>query len=170
MTGLLKRPEAPIAFRPGTMLKDHFQVAYVTNDLDRATGIFADRHGISQYSYIEGETPDGGAIRVAFAWVGATMYEIIDCKEPVRGFYTARLPETEFGIRLHHLGYLLHDRASWDAVEREIAERGTPVAFRTQNPGFIDAIYIDAPELGHYLEYIYPEAGGVQFFEAIPVN
>ena len=67
-------------------------------------------------------------------------------------------------------GYLLHDRESWDAVEREIAESGTPVAFRTVNPGFIDAVYIDAPELGHYLEYIYPEAAGVQFFEAIPAN
>lgn len=170
MAGLLKRPEAPIAFRTGPMLKDHFQVAYVTNDLDRATGVFNERFGISQYSYIDGETPEGGTIRVAFAWVGGTMYEIIDCKEPVPGFYTARLPAGDFAIRMHHLGYLLHDLASWDAVEREIAERGTPVAFRTRNPGFIDAVYIDAPELGHYLEYIYPQAGGVQFFEAIPVN
>lgn len=170
MAGLVRRPAAPLAFRKGPMLKDHFQVAYVTNDLDRATQVFGDRFGITQYSYIDSETPDGGHIRVAFAWVGGTMYEIIDCKEPVPGFYTSQLPADDFAIRMHHLGYLLHDRASWDAVEREIAESGTPIAFRTVNPGYIDAIYIDAPELGHFLEYIYPEEAGIQFFKAIPVN
>jgi Glyoxalase/Bleomycin resistance protein/Dioxygenase superfamily len=170
MAGLVTRPSAPLAYRAGPMLKDHFQVAYVTSDLDRATQLLGTRYGIARYSFIDGEMAGGGTIRVAFAWVGSTMFEIIDCKGPQADFYTARLPQGEFAIRLHHLGYLLHDRASWDAVEREIAASGWPVAFRTQNPGYIDAIYIDAPELGHYLEYIYPMEAGVQFFESIPVN
>lgn len=170
MAGLLRRPEAPIAWRPGAMRKDHFQSAYVTNDLDQATALFGSRYGISQYSYIDAPTPAGGHIRVAFAWCGGTMYEIIDCRGPESGFYSDRLPGDQFAIRFHHLGYLLHDRESWDAVEREFAEAHWPIAFRTQNPGFIDALYVDAPELGHYLEYIFPMEGGVQFFEAIPQN
>jgi len=167
---LVKRPPQPIAPRPGLMMGDQFQSAYVTNDLDRACAVLGDRYGIGRFSFIDGEMPSGGRIRVAFAWVGATMYEIIDAREPERGFYTARLPESEFALRFHHLGFLVHSREGWDALHAEIAADGRPIVFTANTPGFLDAIYVEAPEFGHYLEYIFPEPGGIAFFESVPAN
>ncbi len=36
--------------------------------------------------------------------------------------------------------------------------------------GFMRCCYVEAPELGHYLEYILPEAAGIEFFESVPNN
>lgn len=171
MTAVLRRPPQPDGSRGGLMRREHFQVAYVTNDLDRACAALGERYGISDYSYIDGAMEGGGSIRVAFAWVGSTMYEIIDARGGQQSdFYTDRLPGEGFAIVFHHLGHLIHDPAEWQAVRREITESGLPVAFLTENPGFMDAIYIEAPELGHYLEYIRPDPAGLDFFHAVPAN
>jgi hypothetical protein len=34
--------------------------------------------------------------------------------------------------------------------------------------GYMRALYLEAPELGHYLEYICPDAGGVDYFNSVP--
>lgn len=171
MTARLSRPEEPSGPAPGLMRREQFQTAYVTNDLDRACKMLGERYGIDKYSYLEGEMAEGGHIRVAFAWVGSNMYEIIDAKGGREAdFYTSRLPKDGFGIAFHHLGYLIHDKEEWDAVRKEIADSKLPVLLDTANPGFMDAIYIEAPELGHYLEYIFPEQGGLDFFHAAPAN
>jgi hypothetical protein len=44
------------------------------------------------------------------------------------------------------------------------------VLTRTNVPGFVQARIIQAPDLGHYIEYIFPEAGGVAFFQGAPSN
>jgi len=170
MAGLVRRPAPPVAARPGFMAGDQFQTAYVTNDLDRACETLRQAYGIETFSFLEGEMAGGGFIRVAFAWVGGTMYEIIDAKGPDDAFYTARLPKDEFALRFHHLGFLIHSQEAWDGLRAEIAADGRPIAFESRNPGFLDAMYIEAPELGHYLEYLFPEEGGVAFFEAVPAN
>jgi hypothetical protein len=64
----------------------------------------------------------------------------------------------------------VRDRSGWEALEKEIDERGWPVASKTDIKGFLKAYIIDAPELGHYLEYIFPEAGGIAFFEGAPAS
>jgi hypothetical protein len=153
------------------MRKEQFQTGYVTNDLDRACKLLGETYGIDKYSFLEGDMPEGGKIRVAFAWAGGNMYEIIDAtggKEV--DFYTDGLPKEGFGLVFHHLGYMIHSREEWDAVKAEIAGRNMEVFLHTENPGFMDAIYIGAPELGHYLEYLFPEEGGLQFFDAVPAN
>ena len=168
MAGLFERPEAPTSPGKGLMRKDQFQVAYVTNDLDRACEIFGQRYGIREYGYIRGDMPQGGKIAVALAWVGNTCYEIIEAEGPETGFYNSRLPSGEFAIRFHHLGFLIHDRDSWQRLEKEFEAEGWPIAYKTLNNGFMDAYYVEAPELGHYLEYIYPEQAGVDFFRSLP--
>jgi hypothetical protein len=40
----------------------------------------------------------------------------------------------------------------------------------TNAPGFLQARIVEAPDLGHYIEYIFPEAGGVAFFQGAPSN
>jgi hypothetical protein len=170
MESILQRPQAAVAPGAGLLRKDQFQVAYVTNDLDRARKILSERYGIGDYAFIEGPMASGGEIKVAFAWVGTTLYEIIDAKGPGTLFYNERLPQDTFAIQFHHLGFLIHDRESWQALEREIKEGDWPIAFETYNPGFMDAFYVEAPELGHYLEYIYAYEAGLQFFHSVPVS
>jgi len=168
--GILERPDAAVAPGPGLLCKDQFQVGYVTNDLDRACRTLSERYGLKEYAFIEGPMPSGGDIRVAFAWVGGTLYEIIDASGPGTEFYNDLIPGQEFVIRFHHLGFLVHDRESWRALEREFEECGWPIAFETFNAGFMDAYYVKAPELGHYLEYMFAYEGGLQFFHSIPVS
>jgi hypothetical protein len=165
MTDLVARPPVQPSGGDGFLTKMHFQVAYVTSDLARAKALFAERYGLKGYAEMGGDDPaTGDSLNVALAWAGGTMYELIEAHGPAWGFYHSRLPAEGFAVRHHHLGYLLQSEAEWDALEAEIARQGRAVAFRAVMDGFMRAIYIDAPELGHYLEYIYPEADGVAFF------
>jgi hypothetical protein len=170
MAGLLGRPEALVSPGKGLLSKDHFQVSYVTNDMERACEMLERRYGISKYAHMGGDMPQGGRIDLAFAWAGGTLYEIIQARGPQTEFYNDRLPNEEFAIRMHHLGFLIHDRASWKQLEQELKEGGWPIVFESLGTGFMDAYYVEAPELGHYLEYIYPEQPGVDFFKSIPLN
>ena len=155
--GLVNRPPIEVAHRQGLLRKDQFQVSYVTNDLERAKSTFAERYGIREFASLGGPMPDGGTISVAFAWSGGTLYEIIQAGGPKTEFYNRDLPSDRFAIRFHHLGFLVHDKAAWEQLEREIKQGKWTVAYTSLNSGFMDAYYVEAPELGHYLEFIYPQ-------------
>ncbi len=169
MTDIIRRPAAASRSVTQLMRNDHFQIAYATNDIDRACAIFADRFGISEFRRLEGPRPGGGDIRVELAWVGGTMYELLTASGPGSALYMDRLPES-FAIKLHHFGYFIHDDESWEALHSEAARLGYALTPGSVTPGFLKSCFIDAPELGHYLEYIYPEAGGVDFFQNVPAN
>jgi len=168
MNLLLKKP--PVTLNPGRGLfrNDHFQVAYATNDIERACAVFQDRYGIKEYRRLEGQLPEGGHIRIELAWVGGTMYELLCASGPGSERFTSVLPPGGFAIRHHHLGYLIHSQAAWEALEQEIERGGWKVASKSDNKGFLKALIIEAPDMGHYLEYIYPQEAGVAFFEGVP--
>jgi hypothetical protein len=168
MTSVVKRP--PVILRPGDGLlhNDHCQISYVTNDLDRARAIFSQRYGIRDYLHFPADTPAGGHLDLALAWAGGVMYELVQARGPGTAFYTDRLPADEFAIRHHHLGYFVQTKSGWDALMDEIERGRWTVAFRNDLPGFLSACYIEAPEMGHYLEYMYCEADGVALFESVP--
>jgi hypothetical protein len=170
MEHIVRRP--PAMERPGAsvLLESHFQVAYVTSDIDRCLQVADERYGLKKLHRVEGEMPSGGYLRAAFGWAGPLMYEFIQADGPGADFYNKRLPLGGFAIRHHHLGYLIEDQERWDALEARIAREGWKVVFDVRTEGFLRAIYIEAPEFEHYLEYILPEAGGVAFFESLPNN
>jgi catechol 2,3-dioxygenase-like lactoylglutathione lyase family enzyme len=170
MSALLRLP-SPV-FRPeeGLLRNEHFQIAYVTTDIARASAIFGDRFGIREFRHVEGATPFGGYMKVGLAWVGATMYELIEASGSGTEFYTRRLPQRDFGMHFHHLAYLVRDQAGWDAVEAQQTKHGWPMVINQSTEGFMRYCYIEVPELGHYLEYILPEPAGIEFFESIPSN
>jgi hypothetical protein len=171
MRNVVRRPALASDNGSDFLRQNHFQVAYVTTDLARACEVLGQRYGLKDYKFMEGEMPAGdGYLRVGIGWVGGTMYELIQAEGPGGTFYTSRLPAEGFAIRHHHLGYFLETQDEWDALEARIAREGWKVAFRSVMPGFLSAIYIEAPELEHYLEYIYPEPAGVEFFESTPNN
>jgi len=169
MTEMIER--AAIPWAKGMLCKEHSHSAWVTNDLDRAVEIFKSRYGVRDVQYLEGDSPSGGHIRVAFAWAGGQILEILQGTGPEYAFYNEMLPEgDEFAIRFHHLGFIIHDDKGWEQLEQELKEGGWETPLITLEHNFIDAYYIKAPELGHYLEYVRPFEAGSQFYNAVPVS
>jgi len=164
---MIKRPARPSA--SGMLGKEQSHSAWVTNDLDRALEVFTKRYGVREFSFLEGPSPEGGHIKVAFAWAGGQILEIIRANGPGFEFYNEGLPD-EFAIRFHHLGFLVEDEAGWKQLERELRDGQWPIAYSTLTGNFIDAYYIHAPELGHYLEYVRPLEAGNDFYDAVPVS
>jgi hypothetical protein len=170
MAEFMKRPRATYGPGNGVLRHDHFQIAYATNDIDRACAMFSDQLGIRKFRRLEGTLAEGGSIRIELAWVGGTMYELLTGSGLGSEVYMERLPTDSFAIKHHHLGYLIHDQAQWDALEKEAARLGKTLLAKTYTAGFLRKCFIDVPELGHYLEYIFPEAAGIEFLEQVPGN
>lgn len=170
MTDALKRPRAAFSPAKGLLRTEHFQMAYATSDIDRACAIFKDRYGIREFRRLEGQLPAGGNIRVELAWVGTIMYELITASGPGSDLYVGRLPADGFSIRHHHLGFLIHDEAEWDALMQAIENGNWTMPSKSSSPGFMQSCFVDVPELGHYFEYLFPEPAGLAFFESVPGN
>lgn len=154
----------------GLLGKEFAHSGWVTNDMDKAIEIFSRRYGIREHRFIEGPLPTGGNIRVAFAWAGGQILELICASGPGSEFYNEMLPGDAFAIRFHHLGFIVHDQEGWDALEAELAAEEWPIAHKTLSGTFIDAYYVKARELGHYLEYIRPMSAGIEFYASVPAN
>lgn len=159
-------------FNPGRGLfsNDHFQMSYATNDIDKAREVFTRDFGIDEFREIKGKMPAGGYIHAELAWVGTTMYELVSASGPGSEIYMSRLPKDTFAIRHHHLGFLIYNQDDWDALQRLIKDRGFHLLSQNNNEGFMRHCFVDAPELGHYLEFIFPEPAGLAFFEGVPGN
>lgn len=167
----LRRPLPLVDPIQGLLRAEHFQIAYATNDIDRACAIFGARYGIRDFRRLEGPLAAGGHIRVELAWVGPVMYELLTASGPGSAIYMARLaPGDAFQIRHHHLGYLIHDAAQWQALMDRADRHDHAMPHISHNAGFMDSCFVDAPELGHYLEYIFPTPAAIDFFQAVPAN
>jgi hypothetical protein len=160
---VLDRSAIAIAPELGLLRAEHFQVAYATGDIDQALALFATRYGVTQWARLEGALATGGHIRVELAWMGTVMIELLSAHGEGAGIYMDRLAGQ--ALRLHHLGYLIDDDAQWDALMRCHGDR---LAHVSHNTGFMKSCFVDAPELGHYLEYICPEPAGRAFFQSVP--
>jgi hypothetical protein len=168
MPHALARPEPTFDPARGLALAEHFQMAYVTNDIERAGALFRERLGIREFRTIEGATPDGGHIRSDLAWVGTLMYELVEAHGEDGRVFSDRLPETDsFAIRHHHLGYLIHDEREWQGIAAGAERAGWPALVRAPN-ALVQACFVDAPELGHYLEYLHATPAGLDFFAGVP--
>ena len=170
MATTLRRSSATFAPAKGLLRAEHFQIAYATNNIDRARDCLSERLGILEFRSLEGATPAGGHIRVELAWVGPTMYELITASGPGSELYVGRLGTDDFAIRHHHLGFVIADEAQWQAVFAEAERQGFAVPYENETPGFMRSCFVDVPELGHYLEYLWPTAAGLDFLENVPAN
>lgn len=170
MSDVLGRPPARFGAGDGLYRHDLFQVAYVTNDIERALQVFADRYGVKEWRRMEGDLKEGGHIRVEFGWAGGSLFEVTQADGGGSALYRQGLPDGEFAIRFHHFGYFIPTEAAWRALLQEIDEGGVKVFNETNVPGFLQARIVEAPDLGHWIEYIYPEAGGIAFFQGAPSN
>jgi extradiol dioxygenase family protein len=168
---MIERPKVTIAPSDGLMRAAHFQMAYATNDIDRAQQLFATRYGVKNWRRLDGPLKTGGRIRVELAWVGTIMYELLTSEGEGSAIYMDRLPPGDgFKLKHHHLGYLIDTDAQWDALMREAEAKGHAMPHVSHNAGFMKSCFVDAPALGHYLEYICPEPAGRAFLEGVPGN
>ena len=154
----------------GLMHNDHYHIAYVTNNLDRAVAVFRERFGVMAFRKGDYEAPDGSKVGIRSAWIGGMMYEICCGSGPGMELYSDWAPPRgDFVLRFHHFGYLMPDEAAWDALEREIERGGWIVRSRSDTPGFFRACYVEVPELGHFLEFVLPREGLLERMNATPV-
>jgi hypothetical protein len=164
----MKRPALSSNPRDGVLRTEHFQMAYATNDIARARQLFEERYGIREFRRLEGPLRQGGSIHIELAWVGTIMYELLTAVGPGSSIYVDKLPTTQFAIRHHHLGYLIHDETEWNALFTEVARQGLNMPHVSHTEGFMRSCFVEAPELGHYFEYLFPEPAGLAFFESVP--
>lgn len=148
------------------MLRNLFQLGYVTNDLDRAITHYGDKYGIKEFRIF----PSSASSRIALTYIGPTMVELIEAVEGAQPIFVDWVKgEKDFVIRHHHMGMFVDSREEMAATRARAIEIGHPVVAEGDIEGFVQYMYVNATrELGHYLEYIRPDAGLQQLFDSVP--
>jgi hypothetical protein len=166
----LHRPVPQFDSSRGLLHNDHYHVGYVTNDLQRAAGVFHQRFGVTMMRESESRLPGGGHIALRSVWLGNMMYEITCGVGPGMELYSDHAPHGEdFVLKFHHYGYLVSGDEAWNTLRRQIDAGGWPLVLDTDTPGYCRACYVDARELGHYLEFVQPRDGLLERMNATPV-
>ena len=95
-------------------------------------------------------------LRVALAYRGDVMVELIQPATDVPTVYAHALPADLTTARLHHLGYIVDDESEWDRIYAHHARLGNAkVAGMTMES--ISYCYFDTfADTGHYTEYFLP--------------
>ena len=157
------------------MFKNVFQIAYVTNDLERAVSLFQEEQGVAEIATFDDftlVTPDGGTavINVGLAYVGDVQLEIIEPVEGAVDLYRTWLPD---GLR----------RAPPPFLQPAGLRGGAPAGAsgRTWPAGYAIALdaslggsqifYADTTALlDHYQEYAWVDEDSIAFMATLPRN
>ena len=154
-------------------LPGFFQIAYVTNDLDRAMRTFGEQYGVKRYFEIRDVAYDAQtSVSIANAYVGEVMIELIEPKGAGHSIYELLLPSgEEFAIRHHHMGHLFERQEDLQLAVQLATQRQQAIAYEGGIEGVLRAVYIDTRDvLGHYLEYIHCSPAGLEFPNQTPRN
>lgn len=165
---VVRRPPA-VAPAAGSLGLELFQNAYVVRDLDAAMEQIGASFGVRKFTMVPVPPLDGGAtLRIALAWSAGQMIELIEARGPGLELHATWLPEGA-DIRFHHNGYFVRNEREWADLLQKLAEEGRPIVM-SGDSGFIRYAYVYAAELGHYLEFVLPNADGKAFFENVAAN
>ncbi|MCU1368116.1 MAG: hypothetical protein JWL72_364 [Ilumatobacteraceae bacterium] len=154
------------------LFRNVMQIAYVTDDLDRATAYFESTLGtvtcrttykssLGGVVVVDGETAEEWVIDVALVNAGATNLEII---RPVSGsvemYQNAIRPGAP--ATFHHLGFLVDD---FDDASAIVAATGKTWSQRGTLEGAMRFGYVDmTAELGHYVEIMELQPSAARMF------
>jgi Glyoxalase/Bleomycin resistance protein/Dioxygenase superfamily len=152
--------EGDARYRP---LNNAVQIAYVTNDIDRARAMFQAIYGVEKWldlARMSGrQTVSINArkgrieIRAMIAYVGPVQFELIQPLVDPERLYTDFLPaDGTFAIRFHHLGFNQEGIKDVRVLEQGLGrDHSIPMATDSET---MPVFYADARDrLGHYLEY-----------------
>jgi hypothetical protein len=144
----------------------HHQVAYVTNDMDRALKLFADQYGIARFHPLltgeEPAQPGGMRLRIGLANVNGTEVELIQPLGDGSNLYADALPKDgRFALKLHHLCIRIEGPIeNWERHRAAIDETLHPVALEGVYGDYLRVVYTDERDhLGHYLEHLWMAPG-----------
>lgn len=146
-------------------LDNIFQIAYVTNDVERSAALFKDRFATGAFSQFAFD----GIMKIGLAFAGRMMIELIQPIDDPTGIYTGWIAGAEgFALRQHHFGILVDSADAMAAIRSVHVDNGTAVATEGSLPGSLDYLYVDTtPLLGHYLEYVRLDEGGRAMFASV---
>lgn len=151
-----------------------FQVAYVTEDIERAQRQFQATHGIPQFHELRDihYQTNGGReahCHVSLAYVGATEIELI---QPIDGdvqLYRDFLPRDGSAVRFHHLCKMFDSDEAYDRQIEAFTQMGKSFPINGKAPGIGRYFYCDfRAELGHYIEGIVFEPDARPWLSSIP--
>jgi hypothetical protein len=144
-------------------LQNHYQIAYITKDLEAAMAILRDQYGAPEFKSLTPDwqigrntvwTSEGGdqesVFRGALTHIGGLTIELIEPHSGPAFMYEERLVPGQV-LNFHHYGFRCDDI---DAVRAESEEQGRPCVMMG---GFKAArfMYVDArATLGCFLEYV----------------
>jgi len=138
------------------LFEGFFQLGYVTRSLEDAMTLCRDRFGIGDYHVIDASlvNPRSGN-RVASAWVGDVMIELIEPRGETAPIYADYLPAGDDAIRLHHHAYATRDVARYAALADEVHRQKLAMPLINKGSNLIDYFYADTrATIGHYLEFV----------------
>lgn len=153
------------------------QLGYVTNDLDRARTAFKETMGVADFFIwnnvpvhmeLYGE-PATAEINLAFAWRANTMIEVIMPLSGAVDFYLPGIEGPAFGLKLHHIGLGVDGiEADFDARLQAEVGSGHPLVNIARSALGSYCLLDGRKTYGHYIEYLWNNAEGLEFFAKIP--
>lgn len=157
------------------LFANFFQIAYVTNDFEKAVRVFRTDYGIPDFLIRDGEytvnTPQGPehiVMRAGLAFVGDTNIELIQSTAGDSKFYDQVLPSDRFAIAHHHIGFHIKELDAWTKFRENIGNSGNRIAVEGSSEA-VKWIYVDKrQELGHLLEYVWMGPALLELMKAAP--
>lgn len=153
------------------LFRRFFQFGYVVRNLEGAMKTLRERMGVTrwQVNHLPATAP-GRAL--AFAWVDGAMIELVDIRPEEVTIYRDWIPESDDGLRLHHLGYLIDDEAEWHAAIGQYEAAGFAPALVGGIEGRMQWYYADTvATLGHYSELVrFTSEAGKAYWADVPHN
>jgi len=141
----------------------HHQVAYVTNDLDRAVAVFEREYGAPGFFVFsnvgtDAAKPGGPQLRIALSHVGGVEIELIEPIGDTAPLFRDVLAEgPDLDIRFHHVAIRVQGTIQdWQTHVESIDLAKHPIVFDGAVGEDMRFCYTDErPRLGHYVEHIW---------------
>lgn len=149
------------------LFQRHFQSSYVVRDVMAVIELWRERYGLTQWHMLEGSTLAG---RIALAYAGDVMIELIEPRSGGPAVYATHLPDDRTGARFHHFGYLFDTLDDYRAARAAVRDAGIACPLEGGREGMVDYCYADmTASLGHYCELVHVPRGS-PLFAHVPRN
>lgn len=159
----------------GLISGNFFQMAYVTNDIDRAMDDFRKKAGIESFFFGRDAEFDIGGGRtckahVALVWINGVQLELIEPVGAHDHVYRQILTDSpDYQLHFHHEARTLDSIGTYEATKAHVRDLGFDIVIDAVTPGY-RYFYADArPFLGHHVEYFHFSDEAMAYFkDALP--
>jgi hypothetical protein len=154
---------------------NHFQVAYVTNDIEQAIRTFAgdyDFPGFYLFSNVGLDTGNAGGpeLKIAIAYVNGVEIELIEPLGDTAPLYKDVLSnDAGLQIRFHHTAIRIEGSINnWETHRASIDTTKHPIVYQGGLGDDLRFVYTDErARLGHYVEHIWMSPAMLARMEAV---